>query len=150
MFCFSVGFEYPENSLSDRIHQSPPIPEYFWDIAIQLIDKALRQRGDGASPVCLVQAMVLTTFQQLVKGVRGINWRSLGTCIRIAHELRLNLIDVQRVGYTGQSSSETVSRWCRTKKYTGYGGASGKFDVFGKLLPTGQSCLRLARITLGR
>ena len=137
MFCFSVRFGYPENSLSDRTPQSPPTPEYFWDIAIQLIDKALKQRGDGASPVCLVQAMVLTTFQQLVKGVRGINWRSLGTCIRIAYELRLNLIDVQRVDYTGQSSSETVSRWCPDEEVHRVWWTIWEFDVFGKLLPTG-------------
>lgn len=101
MFCFSVRFGHPESSSSDTEYQPPPTPESFWEVAVQLIDQALHHCGDEAPPLCLLQAMVLTTFQQLVKGVRGRAWRSRGTCVRIAYELQLNLIDVQGVNYSG-------------------------------------------------
>lgn len=65
MFAFSVRFGYPENSDSSAAYQSPPTPEGFWDIAVQLLDEALHNCGDEAPPLCLLQAMVLTTFQQV-------------------------------------------------------------------------------------
>lgn len=139
MFCLSVRFGYPDSSSSDTTYQPPPTPESFWDIAVQLIDQALHHCGDEAPPLCLLQAMVLTTFQQLVKGVRGRAWRSLGTCVRIAYELQLNLIDVQRVDYSGELSPERVAKWCADEERRRVWWTIWEFDVFAcsiKLGPT--------------
>lgn len=135
MFCFSVRFGYPENPSSETMYQPPPTPESFWDLAVQLIDQALHHCGDDAPPLCLLQAMVLTTFQQLVKGVRGRAWRSLGTCVRIAYELQLNLIDAQRVDYSGELSPERIAKWCADEERRRVWWTIWEFDVFGKLLP---------------
>lgn len=136
MFCFSVRFGYPEYPSSDTTHQAPPTPENFWDIAVQLIDQALHHCGDETPSLCLLQAMVLTTFQQLVKGVRGRAWRSLGTCVRIAYELRLNLIDARKVEYPDESSPERIAKWCADEERRRVWWTIWEFDVFGKLLPT--------------
>lgn len=65
MFAFSVRFGYPEGTESSATYQSPPTPEGFWDVAVHLLDEALHNCGDEAPPLCLLQAMVLTTFQQV-------------------------------------------------------------------------------------
>ena len=87
--------------------------------------------------------MVLTTFQQLVKGVRGRAWRSTGTCVRIAYELRLNLIDIGRVDYSRELSPETVAKWYADEERRRVWWAIWEFDVFGKLLPTSTRIAKL-------
>ncbi|CZR67987.1 uncharacterized protein PAC_17886 [Phialocephala subalpina] len=61
--------------------------------AQRLVDEALRECSDDVPPLCLLQAMILTTFQELISGVRGRAWRSVGTLVRVAYELQLHLID---------------------------------------------------------
>jgi hypothetical protein len=40
--------------------------------------------------------MILLAHGQLTQGVRGKAWRPLGTCVRLAYELNLNLVDSGR------------------------------------------------------
>lgn len=69
-------------------------PQNKWLLQAQrLVDESMRECSDDVPPLCLLQAMILTTFQELINGVRGRAWRSVGACVRIAYELQLHLID---------------------------------------------------------
>lgn len=59
----------------------------------------------------LLQTSILTTYYELVSGVRGIAWRSLGAAIRIAYELRLHLIDLPLKLSPTSTDSDSVDVW---------------------------------------
>lgn len=113
MFSFAARFG-PDHS--QDAHQAPEefqenlSHERFNALALQFIKQALDECCDETPPFCLLQAMALSTFYQLTNGVRGRAWRLLGSCVRIAYELRLHLVD-----YEGRSDSPKVgvdlARW---------------------------------------
>jgi hypothetical protein len=70
-----------------------PSHEHFRKIAEESVDQALRECLDDSPPLCLLQALILTTFQQLTNGVRGRSWRAIHTCVSIAYDLHLHLVD---------------------------------------------------------
>lgn len=90
--------------------------------ARKLVEESLRECSDDVPPLCLLQAMILTTFQELIIGVRGRVWRSVGTCVRIAYELQLHLVDKnsQRSRTTHTLDEEKRRAWW----------AIWEFDVF--------------------
>jgi hypothetical protein len=91
-FCTAEGQDgqiYNFNGPAETAHQ----PAYFLELASKFADEALRECGDEAPPLCVVQALVLIAHGQLTQGVRGKAWRSLGTCVRLAYELNLHLVD---------------------------------------------------------
>jgi hypothetical protein len=96
MFAFSSRFkDIAQNTTSfSRI----PSSGTFLVIADHAIDDALNDCSDEAPPLCLLQAMILTTFHHLTSGVRSRSWRSLGTCVRVAYELNLHNIDKEPPG----------------------------------------------------
>ena len=57
-------------------------------LASQLIDEAVQEFDHSPPPLSLLQAAILLAHGQLTQGVRGKAWRSLGTCVRIAYELK--------------------------------------------------------------
>ncbi|PVH69249.1 hypothetical protein DL98DRAFT_625695 [Cadophora sp. DSE1049] len=67
--------------------------KHFEKLASLYVEDALDEYSDECPPLCLLQALAVLTFQQLVKGVRGTSWRRLGLCIRVAHELNLHHVD---------------------------------------------------------
>ena len=88
-------------------------PMYWFDLALRLIAEGLEECADDLPPLYLLQAMLITTFQQLIDGVRGKAWRALGECLRIAYELHLHLIDVDEeqstaCGITGELPPDWV------------------------------------------
>jgi hypothetical protein len=88
MFSFSVRFE------SDRLGGFNVPPQgRLRQLAEQLVDQALKECSDDAPPLCLLQALILVTFEQLIVAVRSQAWRSVGTCVRVAYEMQLHLID---------------------------------------------------------
>lgn len=97
MFIFSARFAKKTRgfSKSSRLASSLSTltPTHFELIAIELQEKALKACGDEPPPLFLLQSFILTTFQHLTRGVRGIAWRHLGTCLRLAYELDLHCID---------------------------------------------------------
>jgi hypothetical protein len=97
MFIFSARYtvKLPNNANSTLSATPVPTlkPAYFERIAMNLQDKTLKEIGDAPPPLCLLQASILTSFQHLIRGVRGIAWRHLGACIRLAYELDLHRID---------------------------------------------------------
>jgi hypothetical protein len=92
MFAFSARFtelSQPRTATMSNI----PSHEHFRKVAEESVDKAIRECMDDSPPLCLLQALILTTFQQLTNGVRGRSWRALHTCVSIAYDLRLHLVD---------------------------------------------------------
>jgi hypothetical protein len=89
-------------SFSARFHDAPPgnlatlnVPSHlhFRTIAAQAVEDALKQCSDDTPPLCLLQALILVTFDELICGARGRAWRSVGLCVRLAYELQLHLVD---------------------------------------------------------
>lgn len=142
MFSFSARF--CEGAATEQ-HIDIPSPEYFHGIATRLINDALEECSDNAPPLCVLQAMVLTTFQQLATGVRGRAWRSLGTCIRIAYELELHLIDRRIDQDLDFTISKNLEKWILEEERRRAWWALWEFDVFAstiRRLPTAIDWLR--------
>lgn len=88
MFSYSAKFEptgSPEFQRALSFHQ----------IAMDRIEISLKELSDQPPPLCLLQAMTIITFCELTKGVRARAWRLLGSCVRLAYELHLHLIDYE-------------------------------------------------------
>ncbi|KAF8856086.1 hypothetical protein BDZ45DRAFT_692076 [Acephala macrosclerotiorum] len=114
MLSFSSRFDTEDEYQSKQsIPPGSPLSitpsDHFLDLALQFIDKAIQECGDEAPSLCLLQAMTLATFQQLIKGVYGRAWRSLGTCVRVAHELYLHVIDSENID---ESTPIDTNKWC--------------------------------------
>ncbi|KAL2847564.1 fungal-specific transcription factor domain-containing protein [Aspergillus pseudoustus] len=75
------------------------LAEYFLALAFSLTDTALAECGDEPPSLRIIQALTIATHLQLTQGVRGKAWRSLGTCIRLAYELNLHLVDASPDGF---------------------------------------------------
>lgn len=133
MFAFSSRFVLHVQFSTSRMTQ----------VAQQLIAECVAESEEDAPPICILQAMILTTFQQLIKGVRGRSWRSLGDCIRIALELRLHQIDQDDAeSEKSANSSPTAAEWVSKEEKRRAWWAIWELDVFAstiKCLPTGIS-----------
>jgi Fungal specific transcription factor domain/Fungal Zn(2)-Cys(6) binuclear cluster domain len=135
MFAFSIrfvhqtAFQFP----ASRFHQ----------LAQQLIAECIAECEEDAPPLCILQAMVLTSFQQLTKCVRGRSWRSLGDCIRIALELRLHQIDQDDAkSTTSTEPAPNAAEWVSKEEKRRAWWAIWELDVFAstiRCLPTGIS-----------
>jgi hypothetical protein len=91
---FALSARFMGISQSHVVRRSNiPTHEHFRKIAEESVDQALRECLDESPPLCLLQALILTTFQQLTNGVRGRSWRALHTCVSIAYDLHLHLVD---------------------------------------------------------
>jgi hypothetical protein len=55
---------------------------YLLNLAFGYIDEALKECGDEAPPLCILQALIVATHYQLTQGICGKVWRSLGTYLR--------------------------------------------------------------------
>jgi hypothetical protein len=98
MFSFSARFETA--SSVDATGPEEILPwtlDYmrFHNQALELIEKSLNETHDQPPSLCLLQAMTLITFCELTNGVRGRAWRLLGSCVRVAYELHMHLIDYE-------------------------------------------------------
>jgi len=112
MFIFSVRFARKTHS-NDRpshlaISLSKTTPTHFEKIAAELQEYVLRECGDDPPPLFLLQSFILTTFQHLIRGVRGIAWRHLGTSIRLAYELELHRIDSAEGSRSGSDAAKSI------------------------------------------
>ena len=106
MFSFSARFK--DITYRGSSHDKTPSPEHFYDLAERSVDDGLRECSEDPPPLCLLQALILTTYEQLTKGVRSQAWRSVGTCVRIAYELQLHLIDRAAPNTPNASSAESA------------------------------------------
>lgn len=134
MFLFSAHFR---EGCSNGAH-NVPLPEYFLGLATRFINEALEECLEETPPLCLLQALILTTFQMLVKGVRGRAWRSLGTCVRMAYELQLHLVDSKR-NECPRPCEKNVDEWVMDEERRRAWWTIWEFDVFAstiRRLPT--------------
>jgi hypothetical protein len=136
MFTFSSRFR-------DRGSAGPlpglPLPEYFHTIAARMTAEALEACADEIPSLHLLQAMTLTTFHQLVVGVRGKGWRALGNCIRMAYELQLHSIDSKRDNDADALSDQDSEKWIAEEEQRRVWWVLWEFDVFAstiRRLPT--------------
>lgn len=74
-------------------------PQHFYKIACATIQEQLEGHGDNKPPLCLLQALILTSLYECIVSAKGRSWMSLGVCVRIAHELELHLTDNISQGY---------------------------------------------------
>jgi hypothetical protein len=138
MFSFSTRFveETNDQDISSTNHDQPcPASqvERFRALSQLHIDQAFRECGDSRPTLVLLQALALSTFQQLIRGARGLAWRSLGTCVRVAYELDLHLVDsddsdkdiIFTTGKTGPS-------WCLDEEKRRIWWAIWEMDTFAR------------------
>lgn len=126
MLTFAVRFYsdgHSEVSQADKNQRAAQ----FLDIAQRCIDEALKECGDSTPPLCILQASIIATHCQLSQGVLGRAWRSLGTCVRLAYEMNLHLVDVR-----GPRSDDTVDadQWCDDEEKRRAWWAVWEMDVF--------------------
>jgi hypothetical protein len=135
IFSFSVRFV----QLDNLQFTSPSLLR----LAEQLVVDCMAECNEDAPPLCILQAMTLTIFQQLTKGVRGRSWRTLGDCIRIAFELRLHQIDQDDAeGAKSATVTSSAMEWVSREERRRVWWAIWELDVFAstiKCLPTGIS-----------
>lgn len=105
-FCISESDENQDHGFY-RLAGMDYRPAHFLKLASRYVDEALQECGDEPPPLCLLQALILLAHGYLTQGVRGKAWRSLGTCIRLAYELNLHLVDA---GHPNQVAE--VRQWC--------------------------------------
>ena len=119
---------------------TPPSTTYWFDVACRLIAEGIEECPDEPPPICLLQAMIIVTFQKLIRGVRGKAWRSLGECVRVAYELHLHLVDLEEErDLTGESDGQHRHDWIAAEERRRAWWALWEFDVFAstiKRLPT--------------
>ena len=141
IFSFAM---YHRNDLSRPDSRSsalkPASTTYWFDLACRLITEGVDECPDEAPPICLLQAMIIVTFQKLIKGVRGKAWRSLGECVRVAYELQLHLVDLEDERDTAEDSNAQFRKdWIAAEERRRAWWALWEFDVFAstiKRLPT--------------
>ncbi|KAH7129693.1 fungal-specific transcription factor domain-containing protein [Dactylonectria estremocensis] len=131
MFAFSARF----GTSSNNQRQSSPavscdVEEYerFLKLATNAIDESLEECEDDTPPLALLQAMVLTTYHQLIRGVRGRAWRLLGQCVRIAYEQKLHLIDYE--AHSDAPAQVDIIRWSVNEEKRRCWWALWEMDVF--------------------
>lgn len=93
LFSFSARFE--ALATADGKAQSVLDHTRFHRQGLELIERSLEETPDRPPSLSLLQALILITFHDLTTGVRGRGWRHLGTCVRLAYELNLHLIDYE-------------------------------------------------------
>jgi hypothetical protein len=142
MFSFSSRF-YHGKAITDGWSQlTPEVPstERFHQLALNLIDEIIPECDEEAPSLCVLQAMILTTFYQLTNGVRGRAWRLLGNCVRVAYELQLHQVDLQNTHIMENQieNFDSVS-WRVTEERRRAWWTIWEFDVFAstiRCLPT--------------
>ncbi|OPB44789.1 Zn2Cys6 [Trichoderma guizhouense] len=72
----------------------------------------------------------MTTYYELVSGVRGVAWRSLGAVIRIAYELRLHLVDLPLKLSSTKTDMDSLEVWVAKEERRRAWWTIWEFEVF--------------------
>lgn len=150
MFIFSSRFLQDSNKrgCSELQHQDCdplPTPEAFHTLARKYITAALDECSEDAPSLCVLQALILSTFHQLSQDVRGLAWRSLGVCIRVAYEINLHKIDAERIANQNDNSTYTKEQWILDEERRRAWWAVWELDAFAstvRRLPTGLDSMQ--------
>ncbi|RJE20073.1 hypothetical protein PHISCL_07592 [Aspergillus sclerotialis] len=126
MRSFAVRFDLEKSDSGNQAdtHQSAAC---YLDLAANYINEALKECGDDTPPICILQACIVSAHCQLTQGVLGKAWRSLGTCIRLAYEMNLHLVDV---GVPQDITEVDPKRWCEDEEKRRAWWAIWEMDVF--------------------
>lgn len=92
MIAFSVRFQLAEDGVETNTHRRAA---HFLNLASEYSNDALKECGDHTPSLSLLQAFILVAHGQLTQGVLGRAWRTLGTCVRLAYEMNLHLVDAR-------------------------------------------------------
>jgi hypothetical protein len=102
---------------------------HFIDQAISALNEAIRECGDDPVPLSLLQALVLVTHWLLIRNARGRAWRYLGTCVSVAYELNLHLVDSE-----DEAGEPDSSCWCTDEERRRAWWAVWEMDVFASIV----------------
>ncbi|KAH8812615.1 fungal-specific transcription factor domain-containing protein [Xylogone sp. PMI_703] len=102
---------------------------YFINQAISALDEAIQECGDSPVPLSLLQALILVTHWLLIRNARGRSCRYLGTCVSIAYELNLHLVDAE-----DEVSEPDSSSWCADEERRRAWWAVWEMDVFASIV----------------
>ncbi|KAJ3579437.1 hypothetical protein NPX13_g1128 [Xylaria arbuscula] len=131
MFCLAA--RYVQSGDSSELNRYEGtwalLSERFYKIASDATHKQLQSCGDRLPLLFLLQALVLTTYNELVIGVRGSAWRSLGLAIRIAYEMGLHLVDLPSRS-TKTDGLESVEVWIAKEERRRLWWAIWELEVF--------------------
>jgi hypothetical protein len=127
MFSFSVRFFLDVESTTNA--QDMPSSKQFHQMALDQIDEILKGMEEDAPPLVVLQAMTLCGYNQLIGGVHGKGWRLVGSCVRIAYELRLHLIDYEAPIFTSDDAGYT-HKWVAKEEQRRCWWAIWEMDVF--------------------
>ncbi|KAF9636708.1 hypothetical protein BFW01_g7604 [Lasiodiplodia theobromae] len=117
MLAYSARFETPppERVSHDSLGSvlvGTPSQSQFHRLSLKFVEDAIAECADEPPSLCLIQALILTTFNQLIQGVRGRAWRSLGLCVRMAYELGLHAVDAGEPYRRAPVNAHGLTQWC--------------------------------------
>jgi hypothetical protein len=118
---------------------------HFRSLATTYIEEAIKECGDDPVPFPVLQALILMTHWQLIFGVRGRAWRDLGTCVRLAYELNLHLIDCRREYDNGIAD---VDQWCEDEEKRRAWWAIWEMDVFASVVRRGPLAIDWSQVKI--
>jgi hypothetical protein len=98
-------------------------------MATKAVEDALKDADDEAPSLAVLQAMVLCTFNELIRGVRGKGWRLLGSCVRVAYEQHLNLVDYGAATVPPNNESD-IRQWVSKEEQRRCWWSIWEMDVF--------------------
>lgn len=125
MISFAVRFQWSGDGEIQSEKDTHRRAAHFLDLASDYSDAALKDCGDNTPSLCLLQVFILVSHGQLTQGVLGRAWRTLGTCVRLAYEMNLHLVDARGAEYALNSK-----RWCEDEEKRRAWWAIWEMDVF--------------------
>ncbi|KAF2099824.1 hypothetical protein NA57DRAFT_38700 [Rhizodiscina lignyota] len=137
MFSFSARFD-GGHDFAGRTEDCPA-PNYFAHIASSQLDRALNECGDMTPPLWVLQACILVTFYQLTRSVRSRSWRALGSCIRLAYDMQLHIVDANHDREAAAEGRIDLKKWSAQEERRRAWWAIWEMDVFAstiRRLPT--------------
>jgi hypothetical protein len=148
MFAFSARFVQDSAARSESSHGQEvihcPTTDRFYRLASHYLEEAMDT--EEVPSLCVLQALILTTFYQLSQDVRGRAWRSLGTCVRVAYEMELHLIDTKSFHFRNETVDVDNTRWIHDEERRRAWWALWELDIYAstiRRLPTGHDCTQI-------
>lgn len=136
MLTFSARFEplpgrnSDVESLTEQSADRHARAEFYFEKASDFTAECLRELGDDSPPLGLLQAMIITTSVEMVDAARGKAWRLLGTCIRLAYELRLHEVDATMSQPSKKRPAMTTELWIMDEERRRVWWSLWELDVF--------------------
>lgn len=85
-----IAFAKPFGEVGDASAIQNMRTSDIWERARYSVRECLDGYIDETPPLHLLQTLLMTTWNQLYRGVRSRGWRTLGECVRICYEMRLH------------------------------------------------------------